>query len=209
MYSIRKATFTLFVTALLLASGAAHAAKCKFGEDSTDKFTKVRTLQTRWDPLESFFNDLGKTSGTTLTSYVSAWHKADNTNLVIRIGLSSYSKRRPPEYELLDTIVIPEGARLMVMMADESVLVLFSKNEVRINSKAIPPETGTNITSKFVIDTEAVIHYALDAESIAALTSQNATNLRVEAVDKNYDIEIHKKSFGDLKKAIECMQGAL
>ena len=199
----------LITAAILFSSSAAFAAKCKFGEDSTDKFTKVRTLQTRWDPLESFFNDLGKTSGTTLTSYVSAWHQAGNTNLVIRIGLSSYSKRMPPDYELQDTVVIPEGARLMVMMADESVLVLFSKNELRINSKAIPPETGTNITSKFVIDTEAVIHYALDAESIAALTGQNATNLRVEAAETNYDIEIHKKSFGDLKKAIECLQGAL
>ena len=209
MYSIRKATLTLFVTALVLANGTAHAAKCKFQTDSTDKFTKVRTLQTRWDPLESFFNDIGKTSGTTLTSYVSAWHKAGSTDLAVRIGLSSYSKRMPPEYELLDTIVIPEGARLLVMMADETVGTLFSKNEVRINSKAIPPETGTNITSKFVIDTEAVIHYALDAESIAALTSQNATNLRVEAAETNYDIEIHKKSFGDLKKAIECLQEAL
>jgi len=206
---MKKTTLTLFVTALLLANGTAYAAKCKFQTDSTDKFTKVRTLQTRWDPLESFFNDLGKTSGTTLTSYVSTWHKAGNTNLVLRIGLSSYSKRMPPEYELLDAIVIPEGARLLVMMADESVLVLFTKNEMRVNSKAIPPETGTNITSKFTIDTEAVIHYALDAESISALTRQDATNLRVEAAETNYDIEIHKKSFGDLKKAIECLQGAL
>ena len=115
----------------------------------------------------------------------------------------------PPEYELLDAIVIPEGARLLVMMADETVVTLFSKNELRVNSKLLPPETGSNITSKFAIDTLAYIHYALDAESISALTSQNATNLRVEAVDKNYDIEIHKKSFGDLRKAIECIQGAL
>jgi len=206
---MKKTTLTLFVTALLLANGTAHAAKCKFQTDSTDKFTKVRTLQTRWDPLESFFNDLGKTSGTTLTSYVSTWHKAGNTNLVIRIDLSRYSKRRPPDYELQDAIVIPEGARLMVMMADESVLVLYLKNEIRINSSAIPPETGTNITEKYVIDTTAYIHYPLDTETMTALTSQNATNLRVEAVDKNYDIEIHKKSFGDLKKAIECLQGAL
>jgi hypothetical protein len=129
--------------------------------------------------------------------------------LVIRIGLSKYSKRRPPDYELQDAIVIPEGARLLAMMADETVVVLYSPNELRINAKAIPPETGTNITSKFTIDTEAIIRYTLDAETIAALTSQNATNLRVEAAEKNYDIKIHKKSFGDLKKAIECLQGAL
>jgi len=207
--SINKTTLALFVTALLITNGTAHAAKCKFQTDSTDKFTKVRTLQTRWDPLESFFNDLGKTSGTTLTSYASAWHESGSTRLGIRIGLSSYSKRRPPDYELMDTVVIPEGARLMVMMADETVVTLFAKEEMRFNSKLLPPNTGSNVTDKFAIDTYAYIYYPLDAELIAALTSQKATNLRVEAVDKNYDIEIHKKSFGDLKKAIECLQGAL
>jgi len=199
----------LISASILLCSSTALAAKCKFQTDSTDKFTKVRTLQTRWDPLESFFNDIGKTSGTILTSYASAWHESGSTKLGIRIGLSSYSKRRPPDYELMDTVVIPEGARLMVMMADETVVTLFAKEEMRFNSKLIPPNTGSNVTDKFAIDTYAYIYYPLDAETIAALTRKNATNLRVEAVDKNYDIEIHKKSFGDLKKAIECIQGAL
>jgi len=209
LYSIRKATFTLFVTALLTANGTALAAKCKFQTDSTDKFTKVRTLQTRWDPLESFFNDFGKTSGTLLTSYVSAWHESGNSRLGVRIGLSSYSKRRPPDYELMDTVVIPEGARLLAMMADETVVTLFAKKEMRFNSKLVPPGTGSNDTDEFAIDTYAYLYYPLDAETIAALTRQNATNLRVEAADKNYDIEIHKKSYGDLKKAIECIQRAL
>jgi hypothetical protein len=194
---------------ILFASGSAHAAKCKFSEDSVDKFTKVRTLSTRWDPLESFFGGLGKSPKTSLTSYVSARYAADSIYLAVRIGLSSYSKSRPPKYELQDAIVVPEGARLLAMMADESVVVLFSAHEVKVNSTAIPPETGSNITSEFAIDTEAVIRYVLDADTMKALTSQGATNLRVEAADTKYDIKVHKKSFGDLKKAIECIQEAL
>ena len=206
---MNKTVLWLVAASILFPSGAANAAKCKFQEDSTDKFTKVRTLQTRWDPLESFFNDIGKTSGTTLTSYVSAWHESGSTRLAIRVGLSSYSKRRPPDYELIDAVVIPEGARLMVMMADKTVVTLFAKEEMRFNSKLILPNTGSNVTSEYAIDTYAFLNYPLDADTMANLTSQGATNLRVEAVDKNYDIEIHKKSFGDLKKAIECIQGAL
>jgi hypothetical protein len=45
--------------------------------------------------------------------------------------------------------------------------------------------------------------------TIAALTRQGATNIRVEAADTQYDVAIHKKSFGDITKAIECIQAAL
>jgi hypothetical protein len=209
VHLVKKPVLVLVVVSVLFASSAVHAASCKFQHDSVDKFTKVRTLWTRWDPMESFFGDLGDRSMDTAAGFASAWYEADEISLRIKIELTGLSDLEPPSYELEDTIVVPEGARLLIMMADETIVTLFSAEEVRVNSAVTPPETGMNITSSFEIEAEADIRYALDGEAIAALTRQGATNIRVEAADTQYDVAIHKKSFGDITKAIECIQAAL
>lgn len=206
---MKKSVLGLVVLSALFTSSAVHAAKCRFQHDSVDKFTKVRTLWTRWDPMESFFGDLGDTSMDTPAGFVSAWYETDEISLRVKIELKGFSDLEPPFYELEDRIVVPEGARLLVMMADETIVTLYSAREERVNSAVTPPETGMNITSSFEIEAEADIRYALDSEAIAALTRQGATNIRVEAADTQYDVAIHKKSFGDITKAIECIQAAL
>jgi len=206
---VKKSVLGLVILSALFTTSAVHAAKCRFQHDSTDKFTKVRTIWTRWDPMESFFGDLGDRSMDTPAGFVSAWYEAGEISLRIKIELKGLSDLAPPTYELEDTIVVPEGARLLVMMADETIVTLYSASEERVNSGVTPPETGMNITSSFEIEAEADIRYALDDEAIAALSSQAATNIRVEAADTQYDVTIHKKSFGDIKNAIECIQAAL
>ena len=47
-------------------------------------------------------------------------------SLRIKIELTGLSDLEPPSYELEDTIVVPEGARLLIMMADETIVTLFS-----------------------------------------------------------------------------------
>lgn len=206
---MKKSALGLVVLSALFTSNVIHAAECRFQHDSVDKFTKVRTLWTRWDPMESFFGDLGDRSMDTPAGFASAWYEAGEISLRIKIKLTGLSDLEPPTYELEDTIVVPEGARLLVMMADETIVTLYSAREERVNSAVTPPETRTNITSSFEIEAKADIRYALDSEAIVALTRQGATNIRVEAADTQYDVAIHKKSFGDIKKAIECIRAAL
>ena len=62
--------------------------------------------------------------------------------------------------------------------------------------------------NEYVKTAEAAISYVMDENTTALLRAQDATNMRVEAGDTYYDIDIHKKSLGDVAAAIECLQQA-
>jgi hypothetical protein len=187
--------------AAIVASSDAAAADCKFDTDETDKFTKERTLGTRRNSLESFWGDASKDKQKDV--YVSAWDWNGKQTLRVDLLLTSYVNRMPPKYELRSVIVIPKGSRLMVMMADGSVVTLLSVKAINSDAKATHTSTGVSV------DAGAYIHYELNEELIAALTSQGATKIRVEAADMNYDIEVHEKSLDDISNAIQCLQESL
>ncbi len=203
---MKKATLWLIATSMLLAGGGADAAKCKYREDSVDKFTKVRTLWTKWNQLDSLFGGLSKRPNNVYAGYVSAGLNSDEIILQVKFQLVSESRLAPAKFLLKDTVVAPKGSRLLVMMADESIVKLYSDREVRVNAELFPPGTGGNTGNKFSTKSNATISYTLDADTIAALSRQDATKVRVETADPYYDIRIHKKSFGDIKKAIFCIQ---
>lgn len=203
---MKKTILWLITTSMLIAGSGAHAAKCKFRQDSVDKFTKVRTLLTKWDQLDSLFGGLSKRPNNVYAGYVSAGLKSDEIILLVNFQLVSESRLAPAKYLLKDTIVAPEGSRLLVMMADESIVELLSDQTVRVNAELSWPGTGGNASDKFSMKSDATISYTLDADTLAALSSQDATTVRVETADPYYDIRIHKKSFGDIRKAIACIQ---
>lgn len=202
------AIIALAVPAILASNGAA-AANCKFQQDETDKFTKVRTLWTRSDGLEALFGASNETADGDLISFVSAYSRDGDMNLMLKISLSSYHKRRPLSQELKGVMDIPAGSRLLIMMADETIVTLFSASGIKKDAYLISPSAPGNITDTYIKEYGATIRYALDAETSEALTSQDATNVRVEAADTRYDIKIHKKSSGDIKKVIKCLQAEL
>ena len=105
-----------------------------------------------------------------------------------------------------DRIVIPEGAPLLVMMKDESIIKLPADHGVSKNAYFVAPEDHDHDTDKYTIRAAASIEYAMDAAAVEALGSQTATNIRITAANRNFDIEIHKKSFDDVVRAIQCVQ---
>ena len=181
-----------------LAGGNVLAADCKFDTDETDKFTKVRTLVTRRNSLESFWGDTSKDKQKDI--YVSAYYHDGDQALNLQIMFTRYVDRMPPSYELRNAIVIPKDSPLLVMMADGSIVTLSSVNPINASASAIPTAAGVSI------DSGASIYYPLDDQLIAALSSQAATKIRVQAAETHYDFEIHEKSQDDIGNAIRCMQ---
>ncbi len=184
--------------AAIVASSDAAAADCKFDTDETDKFTKVRTLATRRESLESFWGDASKDEQKDI--YVSVWHRSGDHLLKLRIVFTSYVNRMPPPYELRNAIVIPKGSRLLVMMADGSIVTLLSKDSINKDARATWTSSGATV------DAGATINYPLDDELMAALTHQGATKIRVAAADTHYDFKVHEKSLDDIGDAIRCIQ---
>ena len=114
--------------------------------------------------------------------------------------------RYPDPIAQMKQSTLPEGARLAVMMADETIVVLRANREVRANSSVQNPDTKSNPGGEYEISTIATVAFVLNESNANALIAQNATHIRVEATDKNYDVEIHKKSLGDIRQAIKCIR---
>jgi len=189
----------------MLASTGAGAADCKYETDSTDKFTKVRTLRTNWDSMMSWTTGLGLEdySDTYVSALLKGKGESTNTYLGVRISAYKYSKYRPRDYELENLIVVPDGARLLVMMDDESIVELqASRGEIARSSYEGPGGDGGG----YLIKTVIAVGYTLDQSTADLLTAQNATHIRVETADANHDVEIHKKSLGDIRQAVKCIQ---
>ena len=201
---MKKCNLIAAIASLLAASTTVQAADCDFAMYSVDKFTKEKTLATKWAQLDSWSTGFGWSDY--FTGSVSALFAHGESYLQVQLADYKSSKYKPRAYELKDVIVVPEGARLAVMMADETIVVLRANREVRTNSSVQNPASKSNPGGEYEITTIANIAFVLNESNANALIAQNATHIRVEATEKNYDVEIHKKSLGDIRQAIECIR---
>jgi len=196
--------FTTLILAFVsvLMAQPADAADCKYSKDKVDPFTKVYTRETKWKQLTSSW----MANQREIDGWVAADSIGDQSRLWIKLDHTTKTKIDPSEYELEDAIVVLEGAPLYILMADESVVKLLAEKEVRKNAYDIAPEDNEFETSKYTVRAAATIKYLLDAAAIEALGSQSASNLRITAADRNFDIKFNKKSIDDIKNTILCIQ---
>lgn len=194
--------YSIVIAMVLLAVySPAQSANCKYEINSVDKFTKVKTLQTRWANLDPWTEIVGSSSH--LVAGVSARLQEDSRFLGLRLVRHQTSGYRPRAYELEDVIVVPEGARLLVLMADDTVVELPALYEVRADAQY---SAAYGDATEFEIKTVAEINYALDESIIGALMSQKAMRIRVEAESRNYDVIIHKALRENFQWALGCIQ---
>ena len=201
---MKKCNLIAAIASLLAASATVQAADCEYAMYSVDKFTKEKTFATKWDQLDSWSKGFGWDDY--FTGSVSALFTNGESYLQVQLADYRSSKYKPRAYELENAIVVSEGARLAVMMADETIVVLRANSEVRAKSSVQNPNTESNPGGEYEISTIANIAFVLNESNANALIAQNATHIRVEATEKNYDVEIHKKSLGNIKQAIKCIR---
>ena len=195
-------TLILAFVLILTAQSAEAADKCKYSKDKADPFTKVHTRVTKWKQVTSTW----MAESREIDGWIAADSIDDKYRLLIKLDYTTRTKMDPSEYEFEDAIVVLEGAPLYVLMADESVVKLLAEKEVRKDSYDVSPEEYGFDTSDYRVRAVATIHYLLDAAAMEALSSQSATNLRITAENRNFDIEFNKKSFDDIKDTILCIQ---
>jgi hypothetical protein len=191
----------LLAIVILGISSTANAAKCKFAKDEVDPFTEVKTLQTKWDQLTStWMADSREIDGwisvIAVDDYVALWLKLDYT---------VKPRSEPSDASLKNVIVIPEGAPLLILMPDDSIIELPAVREVRADAYAVAPWDHPMDVNTWTVRAAANIKYAMPPEAIAALKAQDATDLRITAANRGFDIEIHKKSRTDFQNAFACM----
>ena len=191
----------LLIIAVLLLGQTANAAGCKYQENETDKFTKVTTRWTKWNALTSTWHF----SSTHHVPYVSVYAVNDDTHLLLKIE-TFIQKKHPPNANYLDEyLVVSEGAPLLLMMKDGTILELPALNNVRAATHtAVDPASGDDSVTMYRTTGTAVIKYPLDDATKKALAGQSVSTIRVTTDNSEFDFEIHKKSVNDFAAAIKC-----
>jgi len=189
------------LAAVLLGSATADAAKCKFAKDETDPFTEVKTQQTKWDQLTSTW----MADSREIDGWISVIAVDDYVALWVKLDYTVKPRSEPSKDSLKSVINIPEGANLLILMPDDTIIELPAVREVKADAYALAPWDHPMDVNTWTVRAAANIKYAMPAEAIAALKAQDPTDIRISAANRDFDIEIHKKSRTDFKNAFACM----
>lgn len=166
--------FTLSIAlGLILLASAVSAADCKYKENKLDSFTKQKVVLTKWKAFRPTGNQAVN------HGWMAGAVKGDKTFLALRIGVVGYGG--PP-------MSVLEGASLLVLMADDSVVELAAYEEVWIENSSV------------------VIHYELNAETMAALTAQGTSDIRVTTNHGDHDFNFGNKPTDRMQFVLGCVQ---
>ena len=152
---------------------------------------------------------INRVSGHYSEFFVSTIREGDTNYLSLKVRFRKSSNNEPSSEELRNGLSVPAGAEFLVLMADESVISLYSTEATTANTRYERDE------DKYVINSGVVLRYGLDASTLDALSSQDATDVRFAATSGRLgfvnrhgtvDFVITKKSRGNFKQAIRCLQ---
>jgi len=185
---------TIIVVGLLLTP-TADAARCKYQVNDTDKFTKVLTRWTKWNPLMSEWHF----SRIHHVPFVSVHSVDDDAHLLVKVESYIQQMHPPDELYLENYFVVWEGTPLLIIMEDESVVELHALEDVRAST-----QTSGDDVDGFKTSGTAVLKYSLSDATREALAAQPAKTLRIITHSEEYEFEVQKKSVNDIAVAVEC-----
>ena len=204
---------TIVTIAMLLFSGsAADAASCKYKDNHIDLFTKEKLVATEWYSMTSAMSAAFKIVTQNRASLsVAAVGEGNLRFIAVKLKMNDGSSKRPSNEDLYDALFVEEGSPLTITLADQSELVLHARKSVRAASRI-----STN-TSPWVVESNIVVHYALNDDAISALASQDASIVSVAAIGGRYEFvdsngqisfELNRKGRDRFTEAVSCLNKA-
>lgn len=188
---------------VIIATPVAYAEKCKYEENGMDDFTGEKILSTKWKLFHTAVsvNSFAEAAGIT---------EGDSNFLAIRTRIEEILAYDLYGDELRNRFVVPEGARLLILLADDTVVELAAHKEVTGVSRSSSANSQLTETSeleiRYKIRTTAVIRYPLDASSYTALAGQTATHVRLSTNSGDHDFKVHKKLTDEIQKVLLCLK---
>jgi hypothetical protein len=183
----------LIAVLIALTGTAANAASCKYQVDTVSYASGETIRWTRWK--------MNRTFHTGSYSLISGIEEGDRKFLGVQlVDTSKKASSRPTKAELDVMMVIPAGAKLSLVMADESIVELFTEQDVVADS-----DFTTNAVDSYSIESAAVIKFPLSAEAFAALSTQKVMDVRVHTEQRQYDYSFGKKGSDKIQEALGCI----
>lgn len=194
----------------MAAAPAANAGECQYETGEINSLTNDQLVATKALRLMNWFKVVrDKSKGHNSTIRVYAVRENEQSFLALEVRLRKTSADQPSGEDLRTGLTIPEGAELLILMADRSIVSLYTDKAVTANTRYEHDE------GNYLIKSSATIRYRLDASTAEALASQDATKvrfagtsgrLRIVNEKGNVDFEITKKATGYFKESILCLQ---
>ncbi len=206
-----KLVIAIFVAfMLMLGSNTADAAKCKYIEPHTEMIVLGKKEQqrllasprrwTRWKGYRTLANQAED------HAFLNGIVEDDNRYLGLKVVLVEHSPSEPKPYELSGRASIPAGAKLLILLADESIIELTAYADVAGTSRHLAPREGLNSgRSDHAIYTTLFAKFLLDDEKSAALSAQGVTDIRVSTSMGDRDFNFGKKPSDRIQEIVACL----
>ncbi len=199
----------LVIVAAILVSfspALANAAKCKWQVDTVSYSSGDAVRWTRWVR--------NRTILTKPYAALAGVSEGEQKYLGLQvIGVGKMLAKRPTKEDLDALFLVPAGSTLSILLADNSTFELHSTEDVigdadmsledDIFEDDGPSAKGAN---GYAIEAFAILKFPLTNEAIAALTAQDAREMRLHADGKEYEFSFGKKPVDKIKAAIGCVQ---
>ena len=188
--------FIVISVAVFMSFGSAvsNAAKCKWLVDTVSYSTGEPVRWTRWIRNRTFL--------TNPYAAIAGISEGEGKYLGLQvIGVEQAVTTRPTKDELDAAFIVRAGSTLSILMADDSIYELVATED--IIGDADFTAHGPN---SYTINAFAIVKFPLDADAIAALTAQRASDMRLQANGKDYDFSFGKKPVDKIQKTIVCIQ---
>jgi hypothetical protein len=169
---MKSLNMALFTATIILASAAAGAAECKYKKNEADPFTEEKILLTKWKNFRPTGNQAVN------HGWMAGAIEHGKKFLTLRIGLVGYHTQP----------TIPEGGKLLILMADDTIVELAAHESVKL--------TSSNV----------IVKYELDAEALKALMAQGTTDIRVSTRYDEHDFSFGKKPMTRMQFVLACIQ---
>ena len=201
-----KTLITVLILAIASFSASdSWAAGCKYQWDTNNYRTGEKVLWSRW-----VMNKRMITTG--VYGLLSGVLEGDNRYLALQtVTYNEHTKSRPTKEEIDSAMVIPDNAKLSILMADGTIFDLFAERgvigdtSVIVNGSEQDEMFQMGRQDGYSFKSHSIVKFALDDAAIAALNGQLATDLRLHATGKNYDITFGSKPSDKIQEVLACI----
>jgi len=185
---------------LFLGSPAADAEKCKYQMNELDSFTQEKLVWTKWKSFTPYGNQV------THHGWLSAFSRDEAKLLVLKIVLVEHTSDQPSASYLDGRLIIPQDAKLLMHMADDTTIELAAREQAIGSSRVTPPGEISNRGTGYIVKTTAVINFELNPDTINALMAQGTTDMSISARSRDHYYPFGKKPTDKFQFALGCIQ---
>jgi hypothetical protein len=184
-----------------LSTPAGAADKCKYERHGVDSFTKQMVAETKWKSFRTFGNQVEN------HGWMAARSEGGKQFLGLKIVVVDHDSAMPERENLHENrVLIPKDAKLLILLADDTILELAASAEARGKSDFRVPDSRKSNPDTYVVRTTAIAWYELTADTRDALLAHGATDIRLSASDRDHDFTFGDKPTDRIQFVLGCIQ---